>query len=78
MVSSSLARLGAKPPSSPTAVVSPSDFSRACSAWKTSVACRSPSRNVGAPTGMIMNSCVSTEFVACAPPLRIFIIGTGR
>ena len=39
---------------------------------------RSPSRNVGAPTGMIMNSCVSTEFVACAPPFKMFIIGTGR
>ena len=27
---------------------------------------------------IIMNSCVSTEFVACAPPFKIFIIGTGR
>ena len=32
----------------------------------------------GAPAGMIMNSCVSTEFVACAPPFKMFIIGTGR
>ena len=25
-----------------------------------------------------MNSWVSTEFVACTPPFKIFIIGTGR
>ena len=30
-----------------------------------------------APTGTIMNSWKSTVFVACAPPLRMFIIGTG-
>ena len=27
---------------------------------------------------MIMNSCVSTVLVACAPPFRMFIMGTGR
>ena len=30
------------------------------------------------PTGMTMNSWKSTLLSACAPPLRIFIIGTGR
>jgi len=38
---------------------------------------RSASANVGAPTGMTMNSCTSTLESAWAPPLRIFIIGTG-
>ena len=38
---------------------------------------RSASANVSAPTGTIMNSWKSTVFVACAPPLRMFIIGTG-
>ena len=31
-----------------------------------------------APTGMIMNSWKSTVLSACLPPLRMFIIGTGR
>ena len=31
----------------------------------------------GAPTGMIMNSCISTLESACLPPLITFIIGTG-
>ena len=30
-----------------------------------------------APIGAIMNSCTSTPESACAPPLRMFIIGTG-
>ena len=30
------------------------------------------------PTGTTMNSCMSTLLSACAPPLRTFIIGTGR
>ena len=36
-----------------------------------------PRRSVGAPTGTIMNSWKSTELSACAPPLSMFIIGTG-
>ena len=33
---------------------------------------------LGAPTGITMNSCMSTlEPSACLPPLRMFIIGTG-
>ena len=32
---------------------------------------------IGAPTGMIMNSWKSTLLSACAPPLRMFIMGTG-
>mgnify|MGYP003350977898 CR=1 FL=1 len=34
-------------------------------------------RKLGAPTGMTMNSWKSTFESACAPPLRMFIIGTG-
>ena len=54
------------------------DFRMAASAWNTSAHQRSASLKEGAPTGMIMNSCVSTVLVACAPPFRMFIIGTGR
>lgn len=32
----------------------------------------------GAPNGAIMNSCTSTPLSAWAPPLTMFIIGTGR
>ena len=32
---------------------------------------------VGAPTGTIMYSCMSTLESACLPPLSTFIIGTG-
>ena len=31
-----------------------------------------------APIGAIMNSCTSTDESACAPPLMMFIIGTGN
>ena len=78
MASSSLPRSGANPPSSPTAVASPFDLSSAASAWNTSVHHLSPSAKLFAPAGMIINSCTSTVFAACAPPFRIFIIGTGR
>ena len=64
IASSSLARFGAKPPSSPTEVASPSALRSAASAWKTSAHQRSASRNVGAPTGMTINSCTSTVFAA--------------
>ncbi len=36
-----------------------------------------PFANVGRPTGTTMNSWMSTLLSACAPPLRMFIIGTG-
>ena len=52
-------------------------LSTAFSAWKTSAPQRRPRRSVGAPTGITMNSCKSTLLSACAPPLRMFIIGTG-
>ena len=71
-------RSGAKPPSSPTAVFRPRFFSVDFSAWKISAPMRSPSAKVGAPTGTTMNSWKSTELSACEPPLRMFIIGTGR
>ena len=48
------------------------------SAWKTSVPTRSASAKLGAPAGTTMNSWKSTELSAWAPPLRTFIIGTGR
>ena len=50
------ASAGAKPPSSPTAVLRPRLWSTFFSAWNTSAPIRSPSRNDGAPTGRIMNS----------------------
>jgi len=46
-------------------------------AWNTSAPQRRASRNDGAPTGMIISSCRSSELLACAPPLMMFIIGTG-
>ena len=46
--------------------------------WNTSTAIRSPSPNVRAPIGTIMNSWKSTALSAWAPPLSTFIIGTGR
>ena len=38
---------------------------------------RSASAKVGAPTGITMNSWKSIGLSACAPPLTMFIIGTG-
>ena len=38
---------------------------------------RSASANESKPTGSTMNSCRSTLLSACAPPLMMFIIGTG-
>ena len=70
-------RSGAKPPSSPTAVLSPRAFSVFLSAWKTSAPVWSAAANDDAPTGTTMNSWKSTELSACAPPLSTFIIGTG-
>ena len=32
---------------------------------------------IAAPTGMIINSCISNPLEAWAPPFKIFIIGTG-
>src|SRR6478609_2317915 len=75
--SSAEARLGAKPPSSPTLVLCPASFSCFRSAWNTSAPTRTASTKVGAPTGMIMNSWMSMGLSACAPPLMMFICGTG-
>ena len=47
------------------------------SAWYTSAPQRSASEKVAAPIGVIMNSWMSTLLSACAPPFRMFIIGTG-
>ncbi len=47
------------------------------SAWKISAPIRSASPNDGAPSGITMNSWKSTLESACAPPFRMFIIGTG-
>ena len=73
-----LASRGAKPPSSPTAVVSLSFLSDALSAWKTSAPARSASAKVGAAQGTIMNSWISRPLSACTPPFRMFIVGVGR
>ena len=48
--------VGAKPPSSPTAVTKPRSCKIAFNAWNTSAPQRKASLNVGAPTGKIMNS----------------------
>ena len=69
--------IGANPPSSPTAVERPILPSTFLSAWKTSTPIRSPSGKVSAPIGTTMNSWASTLLDACAPPFRMFIIGTG-
>jgi hypothetical protein len=52
-------------------------LSDARNAWKISAPVRSASAKVGAPTGITMNSWTSTFESACAPPFRMFIIGTG-
>ena len=77
MASSLLWILGAKPPSSPTLVLNPFFFNTLFSTWKISTPQRRPSLKEGAPTGMIMNSWKSILLSACAPPLRMFIIGIG-
>jgi len=46
--------------------------------WNTSTPIRRPSGKLSAPIGTIMYSWKSTVLAACAPPLRMFIIGTGR
>jgi hypothetical protein len=48
------------------------------SAWKISVPARNDSENESKPTGNTMNSWKSTLLSACAPPLMMFIMGTGR
>ena len=71
-------RFGANPPSSPTEVANPRAFKIEANAWNTSAPIRRASLNVGAPTGMIMNSWKSIELSACDPPLMMFIIGVGN
>jgi hypothetical protein len=70
-------RFGAKPPSSPTLVLWPADLSAARSVWNISTPARSASAKEAAPKGTIMNSWKSIGLSACAPPLMMFIIGTG-
>ena len=78
LIASSLSRLGAKPPSSPTLVLCPAFFSTALRVWKTSATMRMPSPNDLAPTGITMNSWKSILLSACLPPLMMLAIGTGR
>ena len=76
--SSSFSSRGAYPPSSPTPVTGILfSFNTDFRVWNTSAERRNASLHVGAETGMIINSWMSTLLVACAPPLSIFIIGTG-
>ena len=77
MASSLLRRFGAKPPSSPTAVLRPCDFNTDFKLWKISVPARSASEKLVKPTGSIINSWISTVLSACSPPFKMFIIGTG-
>ena len=55
----------------------PASFSTFFSVWKISAPMRTASAIELAPTGMIMNSWMSIGLSACAPPLTMFIIGTG-
>ena len=77
-VSLAVARLGAKPPSSPTLVLWPASLSCFFSAWNVSAPMRRASAKLFAFTGMIMNSWMSIGLSACTPPLMMFISGTGR
>ena len=77
--SSALFRFGAKPPSSPTLVLWPACLQlRLQRVEDLGAHAQIASAKVGAPTGMIMNSWKSIGLSACAPPLMMFIIGTGR
>jgi hypothetical protein len=73
-----LAKLGAKPPSSPTEVARPSLCRIFFRVWKVSAPMRRASRKLSAPRGMIMNSWMSRLLAAWAPPLMMFIMGAGR
>jgi hypothetical protein len=72
-----LPRLGAKPPSSPTPVFSPAAAEDLLERVEDLGAAAQGLAKLGAPTGRIMNSWMSTLLSACEPPLRMFIIGTG-
>src|SRR3989344_4083033 len=52
---------GANPPSSPTVMPYPFSVSTFLSAWNTSASARTASRNVGTPTGAIINSLISVD-----------------
>ncbi len=78
VIASSLSRFGAKPPSSPTAVLWPAFLSTDLRLWKTSATMRMPSEKLLAPMGMTMNSWKSILLSACLPPLMMLAIGTGR
>src|SRR5258707_1383227 len=70
-------RSGAKPPSSPTDVARPFFLRRPFRVWNTSTPMRRASAKVGAPWGTIMNSWGSSALSAWAPPLMMFMKGTG-
>ncbi len=75
--SSAVLSAGAKPPSSPTPVECPAASRSPRRVWKISDPIRTASANVSAPIGAIMNSWKSSGLSAWAPPLTMFIIGTG-
>ncbi len=77
MTSSLVFKLGAKPPSSPTAVLYPFADNTDFKLWKISAHILKPSLKEDAPTGITINSCISTVLSACFPPFKMFIIGTG-
>src|SRR5699024_11166723 len=70
--------LGAKPPSSPTAVSKPRFLRIDFKLWKISAPQRNDSLNVYAPTGMIMNSWYAIGASDLEPPFTMFIIETGN
>ena len=68
---------GAKPPSSPTVVESFLLFISDFNFWITKKHILIDSENVLGRSGRIINSCILSELLACAPPLIIFIKGNG-
>ena len=77
MAASLVARVGAKPPSSPWPIEWPSSCRSVRSAQNTSEPARTASANA-TPTGATMNSWKSVRSTACLPPLRMLKNGTGR
>ena len=71
-------RLGANPPSSPTAVDNPFASSKDFNEWNISVPILKDSPKVFTPCGTSINSWKSKLFGAWAPPLITFIRGTGK
>ena len=71
-------KLGAKPPSSPTAVLNPFLCNTFLRLWNTSEPIWIACEKFLAFTGIIINSWKAIGASECAPALMMFIIGTGK